>query len=135
MSRELFWLTATVILTGVLWIPYILDRAMVRGFMSAMGNPSPNDKPQSHWAMRLYFAHTNAVENLVIFAPLVLILDALNISTQTTIIACAVYFWARLAHAVAHVSGFGQFRARTVLFAIAWAAFVVDTVTVLLGWR
>jgi uncharacterized MAPEG superfamily protein len=105
MSRELFWLTATVILTGVLWIPYILDRAMVRGFMGAMGNPSPNDKPQSHWAMRLYFAHTNAVENLIIFAPLVLILDALNISTQTTIIACAVYFWARLAHAILYTIG------------------------------
>ena len=54
MSRELFWLTATVILTGVLWVPYILDRMMVRGLMGAMDNPSPNDKPQSPWAQRLY---------------------------------------------------------------------------------
>ena len=123
MSRELFWLTATVILTGVLWIPYILDRAMVRGFMSAMGNPSPNDKPQSHWAMRLYFAHTNAVENLVIFAPLVLILDALNISTQTTIIACAVYFWARLAHAILYTIGVPILR--TLAFCVGFVAQVV----------
>ena len=76
MSRELMWLTMTVILTGVLWIPYILDRIVVRGLMGAMANPSRNDTPQSPWAQRLYFAHTNAVENLVIFAPLVLILDA-----------------------------------------------------------
>ncbi len=68
MSRELMWLTLTVILTGLLWVPYILDRAMVRGLMGAMANPSRNDKPQSPWAQRLYFAHTNAVENLVIFA-------------------------------------------------------------------
>jgi hypothetical protein len=34
-------------------------------------------------------------------------------------------------HAVVHVSGFGQFRARTVVFTIAWLAFVVDAVAVL----
>ena len=31
MTRELFWLTLTVILTGVLWVPYILNRCQVRG--------------------------------------------------------------------------------------------------------
>jgi len=46
MSRELMWLTLTVILTGLLWIPYILDRILVRGLMGAMANPSRNDKPQ-----------------------------------------------------------------------------------------
>jgi uncharacterized MAPEG superfamily protein len=65
----------------------------------------------------------------------VLTAHVLGVHTPVTTACAAVYFWARLAHAVVHVSGFGQFRARTVLFAIAWAAFVVDTVTVLLGWR
>ena len=72
MSTEIFWLTLTVAMTGLLWAPYILDRIMVRGLMGAMANPSPNDKGQSPWARRLMAAHTNAVENLVIFAPLVL---------------------------------------------------------------
>ena len=76
MTREFMWLTLTVILTGLMWVPYILDRIKVRGVKGAMANPSPRDKRQSPWAERLYFAHTNAVENLVIFAPLVLILDA-----------------------------------------------------------
>ena len=105
MSRELMWLTLTVILTGVLWIPYILDRIMVRGLMGAVANPSRSDKPQAPWAQRLYFAHTNAVENLVVFAPLVLILEAQGHSTESTVIACAVYFWARLAHAVIYALG------------------------------
>ena len=35
MSRELMWLTLTVILTGILWIPYMIDRAKVRGLMAA----------------------------------------------------------------------------------------------------
>ena len=47
MTKELMWLTLTIILTGLLWVPYILDRAMVRGLMGAMANPSRHDKPQS----------------------------------------------------------------------------------------
>jgi uncharacterized MAPEG superfamily protein len=120
VSRELFWLTMTVILTGVLWVPYIVDRAMVRGLWTTLDNPSPKDKPQSPWAQRLYFAHTNAVDNLVIFAPLVLILDSLGRSTQTTAIACAVYFWARLAHALVYALGVPVLR--TLAFTVGFLA-------------
>ena len=120
MSKELLWLTLTVILTGLLWVPYILDRIMVRGLMGAMANPSRNDKPQSPWAQRLYFAHTNAVENLVIFAALVLILDDINHSTQATAIACAVYFWARLAHVIVYMLGVPVLR--TLAFTVGFLA-------------
>jgi uncharacterized MAPEG superfamily protein len=120
MTAELMWLTLTVVLTGVLWIPYILDRIMVRGLMGAMANPKRGDKPQSAWAQRLYFAHTNAVENLMIFAPLVLILDAINHSTMSTVLACAVYFWARLAHAIIYTLGIPVLR--TLAFAVGFAA-------------
>lgn len=128
MSRELMWLTMTVILTGVLWIPYILDRIAVRGLMGAMANPSRNDTPQSPWAQRLYFAHTNAVENLVIFAPLVLILDLQHHSTQSTALACAVYFWARLAHVIVYTLGIPVLR--TLAFAAGFAAQVALVVAV-----
>ena len=120
MSTELYWLTLTVILTGLLWVPYILDRIMVRGLIGAMANPSRNDKPQSGWAMRLYFAHTNAVENLVIFATLVLILNAMHHSTMSTVIACAVYFWARLAHVIIYAIGVPVLR--TLSFAVGFLA-------------
>ena len=40
MTRELFWLTLTVILTGLLWVPYIINRCQVRGLSGAMANPS-----------------------------------------------------------------------------------------------
>ena len=120
MTKELLWLTLTIILTGLMWVPYILDRVMVRGLMGAMANPSRKDKSQSEWAQRLYFAHTNAVENLIIFAPLVLILDAQGYSTQNTIIACAVYFWARLAHAVVYTMGVPILR--TLAFTVGFLA-------------
>ncbi len=105
MTRELFWLTWTVALTGLMWVPYIVDRIMVRGMMGSMANPSPKAKAQSAWAQRLYFAHTNAVENLIVFAPLVLILDSMGHSTESTAIACAVYFWSRLAHVFVYTIG------------------------------
>ncbi len=105
MTPELFWLTLTVILTGVLWVPYILNRTQVRGLSGAMANPTRNDKPHAPWAQRLMFAHDNAVENLVIFVPLVLILNDLDYSTKWTVYACAVYFWARLAHAIVYTLG------------------------------
>ena len=120
MTRELFWLTATVILTGLLWVPSVLNRCQVRGLSGAMANPSRNDPPQSPWAQRLYFAHTNAVENLIVFAPLVLILDTQGIASEGTAIACAVYFWARLAHAVVYVMGIPVLRPRA--FAVGFAA-------------
>lgn len=123
MTKELMWLALTAMLTGVLWIPYILDRIVVRGMAGAMANPSRNDKPQSPWAQRLYFAHTNAVDNLVVFAALVLVIDAAGKGSTTTAMACAVYFWARLAHAVIYALGIPF--ARTIAFAIGFAAQVV----------
>ena len=123
MSTELFWLMLTVAMTGLLWVPYILDRIMVRGLMGALANPGPKDKPQSAWAQRLMAAHANAVENLVIFAPLVLIARALSIATAVTAFACALYFWSRLAHAVVYT--FGIPGLRTLSFTAGFVAQVL----------
>ena len=123
MPKELLWLTWTAVLTGLLWVPYILDRIQVRGLVGAMANPTPKDEPQSLWAQRLMRAHTNAIENLVVFATLVLTLRALNISTAATVTACAVFFYARLAHAVVYTLGIPVLR--TLAFAIGFAAQVV----------
>ncbi len=120
MTRELFWLTLTVILTGLMWAPYILNRVMVRGLSGAMANPSRNDKPQAEWANRMMFAHDNAVENLIVFAPLVLILNAIDYSTKWTVMACAVYFWSRLAHAIVYT--FGVPVLRTLTFTVGFIA-------------
>ena len=120
MTRELFWLTLTVLLTGLLWVPYILNRVTVRGLAGSMANPSRNDKPHAEWATRLMFAHDNAVENLVVFAPLVLILAEIDYSSNWTVLACAVYFWARVAHLIVYTLGLPVFR--TLAFTVGFAA-------------
>lgn len=129
MSKELMWLAYTVILTGVLWIPYILDRCLARGLMGAMANPSPNLKPQAAWADRLQKAHDNTVENLVAFASLVLILHAQNQSTANTVLACAVFFWARLVYVVVYTLGIPVLR--TLAFAVGFACQVVLALAIL----
>jgi uncharacterized MAPEG superfamily protein len=118
MSKELYWLTLTVAMTGLLWVPYILDRIMVRGAMGATANPSPTDKPQSAWAQRMIAAHTNSVENLVVFAPLVLTAQALNIHTASTAFACALFFWCRLIYVAVYTAGIPV--VRTLAFAGGW---------------
>jgi uncharacterized MAPEG superfamily protein len=100
MKTELLYLTLVTAFTGLLWVPYILDRVAVRGLTDAVGYP-PNPKPQSPWAQRLMKAHSNAVENLVVFAALVLTTHALGISGGAIASASVVYFWARVVHALA----------------------------------
>ena len=59
-------------------------------------------------------------ENLIIFAPLVLILNDLDYSTQWTVYACAVYFWARVAHLIVYTLGLPVFR--TLAFTVGFLA-------------
>jgi uncharacterized MAPEG superfamily protein len=123
LTPELFWLTCTVILTGILWVPYIINRSQIRGLSGAMANPTRDAKPHAPWATRLMFAHDNAVENLVIFAPLVLILNEIDYSTKWTVYASAVYFWARVAHLIVYTLGLPVFR--TLAFTVGFLAQVV----------
>lgn len=101
MTIELEYLAMVAALTAVLWVPYILNRLAVRGIADAVGYPE-NPKPQARWATRLQKAHGNAVENLVVFAALVLVAHAAGISNDTTVLAAELYFWARVVHAVAY---------------------------------
>jgi uncharacterized MAPEG superfamily protein len=97
--RSLTWVTA---LTAVLWMPYMLNTIAIRGLINAVGYDD-NPKPVAPWAARLKKAHANAIENLVVFAALVLIAHAAGVSTEMTVIACQVYFWARVTHALAYM--------------------------------
>ena len=101
MKPELMYLVWVTILTGLMWIPYVLDRIGVWGLTDTVGYPEA-PKQQSAWARRMKAAHANATENLVIFATLVLVANAAGISTGATVFAAALYFWARLVHLVAH---------------------------------
>jgi uncharacterized MAPEG superfamily protein len=123
MTSELTYLTLVTTFTALLWIPYILNRITIgKGVVHEVGYP---DTPTvlSPWAERLKRAHANAVENLVVFAPLVLVANAAGVRTSATALAALVYLCARVAHAVAYV--FAIPWVRTIAFSVAWGCSMV----------
>ncbi len=121
MSAELGTLVWVLALQLIMWVPYILNVVMVRGLVDAVGYPA-NPKPMANWAQRMKAAHSNAVENLVVFAALVFVAYVAGISNDTTVLACTVYFWARVVHFVSYTLGVPW--VRTLAFAVSWAAMV-----------
>ena len=101
MKTEIQYLVYVTALTGLMWVPYVLDRFVTWGIGDTVGYPA-QPKPQSPWAERLLKAHRNAVENLVVFAALVLAANALGITGGIVATAAIVYFWSRIVHAVAY---------------------------------
>ena len=119
MKTELSYLALVTAFTGLLWVPYILDRMAVRGLIDTVGYPE-SPKPQSAWAQRLMKAHANAVENLVVFATLVLLANVVGLANPIIGTAAIVYFWARVIHAISYT--FALPWARTLAFAVGFFA-------------
>ncbi len=115
MNTPLLYLTYVTLLTAIIWIPYILNEIMVRGVVEAVGYPQ-NPKPLAPWATRMKAAHYNAVENLAVFATLVLVANALHLNSHGIEMSCVVYFWARVVHVLAYT------------FAIPWVRTLAFTV-------
>jgi len=110
MSDSLYWLTLTVSMTALFWMPYIVEFISRVGFLPALSlakidEQKLNATPQ--WAQRMKKAHYNAVENLVIFAVLVLIAHNAGISV---LLAAQIYFFTRLLHFIFYTVDIGFLR-------------------------
>lgn len=104
-SPELAWTALTALFTGVLWVPIVLNRLAEMGAWRALNNPQPDVRPHADWAYRAANAHRNAIENLVVFAPLAIIVHVLGAGDGTTAAAAAVFFASRVAHALIYTLG------------------------------
>jgi uncharacterized MAPEG superfamily protein len=62
------------------------------------------------WAGRAKRAHLNMIENLVLFAALVLIAAASGKANAMTAMGAMVFFWGRLAYAVIYLAGIAWLR-------------------------
>lgn len=119
MNDQLHWLAATCFLTALMWLPYGLEMIVHQGLMAAIGNRETPGAP-APWAARVKRAHANAVENLVVFAVLVLIAQATGADAAVIASAAQVYFWARLIHFLSYAAGIVL--VRTLAFAGGWVA-------------
>lgn len=100
MTTEIYWLILSIILTAILWVPYIINRLLEQGIFKGFWDPDGETSTQVPWAQRLMSAHVNAVENLVVFAPLIIVTHILQMNTTLTATAAVLYFSSRLAHAI-----------------------------------
>ena len=123
MSKELFWLSLTLAATALFTFPYVLNRIAVRGLWGTMSNPSISDPPQPAWAERARSAHANATENLVLFAPAVIVVSMLNLGNASTVVACQLYFFSRLIHYVVYTAGIPVLR--TLAFFGGWTGIAI----------
>ena len=131
VSAELYWLTAVALMTGLMWVPYILQLLGQMGVAGALMDGQHETPHEAAWARRAKRAHTNAVENLVVFAPLAIGVHVLGGSTPLTAMVSAIFFFSRAGHYVVYVLGLPL--VRTLLFAVGVACQVILAARIL-GW-
>lgn len=123
LSAELLAVVLTAFITGLLWVPIILNRLTENGVWPALKNPEPDVRPRADWAYRLAHAHRNAIENLVVFAPLALAVHIQGVGNELTAFWSLVFVGARVGHAIIYVLGIPLLR--TIAFFLGFVAQIV----------
>jgi uncharacterized MAPEG superfamily protein len=87
--------------------------------------------PMTGWVGRAQRAHLNMLENLVLFAPLVLIADITSRNNGVTELGAQIFFWARLVYAIVYIIGIPWLR--TTIWGISVVGLVLIFVQLVSG--
>jgi uncharacterized MAPEG superfamily protein len=128
-TPELFALTLISTATALMWVPYVFARMTTHGVLRAIGTPGPDYPTDAPWADRARRAHINAIENLTVFAPLVLVGAIIEVSTKVTVLSAQIYVAARFAHYVIYAAGIPVLR--TVAFLVGACATLAIAIALL----
>ncbi len=104
MSIELKLLVWAAVLTFVQMLVAVSGATLQVGLPTLAGNRE-GLPPLTGWAGRAQRAHHNMLENLALFAALVLVAVVSQKTNSTTATGAQVFFWARLAYAIIYVIG------------------------------
>jgi uncharacterized MAPEG superfamily protein len=104
MKPELMWLVWAVALTVVQMLIAVTGAFTQVGLMPLVGNRE-NFPALTGWVGRADRAHRNALENLVLFASLVLVAVVANKTNEMTLLGAQIFFWARLVYAAVYLAG------------------------------
>ena len=118
MKPELMLLVWSVLVTFVQMLVAVSGATLQVGLPALAGNRE-GLAPCTGWAGRAARAHHNMLENLVLFAALVLVAVAAGKTNSTTLLGAQIFFWARVAYAVIYVAGIPWLRTLT------WAVSVI----------
>ncbi len=122
MSPELKYLALTALLTGSLWIPYIVCQVVTNGTLQPANYVDPTPRPVPLWGQRANRAHINAVETFAPFAALVILIQLTQKNDSMTAFWAMGYFWIRLAHAIVFIAAIPYIR--TILFVLGYVCIV-----------
>src|SRR5450755_4564582 len=104
MTADLSMLTWCVALTFVQMLIAALGSNTQVGLVTLAGNRD-SLPPVTGWAGRAKRAHANMLENLPLFAALVLVAQVTNHANPTTALGAHLFFWGRLIYAIVYVAG------------------------------
>lgn len=104
MAPELSLLVWAVVLAFVQMLVAVTGAFLQVGLPTLAGNRE-GLAPFTGWAGRAQRAHHNMLENLVLFAALVLVAVVAQKTNSTTLAGAQVFFWARVAYAVVYLIG------------------------------
>jgi len=125
MKPEMMLLTWAVVLTLVQMLVAATGAASQYGPMPLFGNRE-GLAPLTGWAGRAQRAHRNMLENLVLFAVLVLVSVVSQKTNGTTLLGAQLFLWARLAYAVIYLAGIPYLRTA------AWLVSIIGLVLIFL---
>lgn len=123
MSPDLKYLLFSVILTFVQMLVAATGANQAVGLPTLAGNREGLPEIKG-WAGRAKRAHLNMVENMVLFAALVLIAAVAGKANAMTAMGAAIFFWSRVAYAVIYVAGIAWLRT------LAWFVSVIGMVLI-----
>jgi uncharacterized MAPEG superfamily protein len=122
MKPELNLLLWSVVLTVVQMLVAAQAAFNKVGLMALVGNRE-GLPALTGWGGRATRAHRNMLENLVLFAALVLVAVAAGKTNDMTLLGAQLFFWARLAYAAIYVAGI--IWVRTAAWAVSMAGLIV----------
>jgi uncharacterized MAPEG superfamily protein len=125
MTPDLTLLICAVVLAFAQVVVAVFGAMLQVGLPALAGNREGLAKATG-WAGRAVRAHRNMMENLPLFAALVLIAHIAGRNNAASVLGEEIFVWARLAHAIIYVVGLPWLRTA------AWAVSVVGMVMILL---
>jgi uncharacterized MAPEG superfamily protein len=118
MSMDLKYLLFATLLTFVQVLIAAASASQVVGLATLAGNREGLGE-LTGFAGRARRAHLNMIQNMVLFAVLVLIAAVANKANATTAMGALIFFWARLVYALIYLLGVPWLRT------VAWVVSVV----------
>ena len=105
-------LTMLVYSVGLLLIIVLIQASagiLANGLLAQAG--SRDELPEKKvFHARVTRLRDNMIENLLMFAPVVLVANAVGVSNEATVLGASLFFYARLVHAIIYLAGWPYIR-------------------------